>query len=53
MREKDLKIKEEAQKIENRRLIKKDEDLGLIDKDLRTKEKEIKLREEEQNRKDK
>ena len=44
--------KEELQKIENRRLIKKDEDLGLIDKDLRSKEKELKLREEEQNRRD-
>ena len=35
LKEKELKIKEEQQKIENKRLIKKDEDLGLIDKDLR------------------
>ena len=47
-----VKTKEDLQKLEATRLVKKDEELILINKELRAKEKELKLREEEQNRKD-
>ena len=39
-REKELRLKEDNQKIENERLIKKDENLILINNDLRNKEKQ-------------
>ena len=47
-KKKELKVKEENQKIENDRLIKKDENLTLITNDLRNKEKALKQKEEEQ-----
>ena len=50
--QKELKSKEEIQKVEHERLIKKDENLILITNDLREKERILKLIEEEQNRKD-
>ena len=45
-------MQEEKLKIENERLIKKDEELVLMTKELREKEKQLKVRDEEQNRKD-
>ena len=47
-----MKTKEEKLKIENERLVKKDENLILVTNDLRNKERELKIRDEEQNRKE-
>ena len=59
MNEEDLKIREkkinsldEKQKIEAERLVKKDEHLIQVAKQLTIREKELDIRQEEQNRKD-
>ena len=52
IKEKKINSIEEKQKIEADRLIKKDEHLIQIAKELAIKEKELKIKEEDQNRKD-